>query len=760
MNICFITPEFVTEPYYAGGISQLFYRIARWLAAQGHCVHVIVCAKANEDFQYQGIHMHRLAIKHVGLVKALNYFSFGRLRGALYWLVYSFDVYRYLRKLNFLEHFDIIESVNYHIPGLFALIFLKVPHISFAGSYQAVWTSVMRAKLTMDLKMQNLLEALYLRLSKHLYISSECAKNMIVKDLKINNIKVIRPVFYQEVTSLDDSIYKERLEGKPYLLFVGQMRLHKGVHILAQSLPQVFEKFPEAHAVFVGSDTKTPLGPSIREYIRSQNSAYRDRLVFIDACPKEKLYPLYQHARLVVLPSLVDDLPITLIEVMGFARPIIGTIDASFDEVLEEGKDGFLVPLGNPKALAEKICEVWPRQDLEKIGEAAKHKSEEFAPEKTVQTLLDYYEEVIKGMNRKNEAPRAKARGFSQTLRTEQLVPTISSGKSLPRPNVGADHASIHPDVTSGLVLSRRDKRILFLPISSIQTAGTRFKVYFIVSKPWGSASMSGDQISDQLSKYNIQSTVVNIQEGYERIKGIRESIIIFIKFIDNIALDIFRRNNNVIIWHIVDELCFNANMENANIVDGVIVPNKHTELEYKEKFKTTQFVAIYEHRDPRWQFNNADRYSLVYIGSDYSENIAREYLSIRELKIKFIDAKTDGAKYDLFKIPLKYSCHFSVRKENSVVFKYKPCTKIAAAAATNSNIVLSKDYSNIELLDSSYPYYTASDLKSVKEIVNYSKETYASTVWNKGLAMMAEVREKTSVETTTKSYIEFFKRF
>ncbi|MDP2922961.1 MAG: D-alanine--D-alanine ligase [Candidatus Omnitrophota bacterium] len=42
-----------------------------------------------------------------------------------------------------------------------------------------------------------------------------------------------------------------------------------------------------------------------------------------------------------------------------------------------------------------------------------------------------------------NEAPRVKARSFSQTLHVER----------------NPDHASIQPDVTSGLVLSRRDKK-------------------------------------------------------------------------------------------------------------------------------------------------------------------------------------------------------------------------------------------------------------------------------------------------------------
>jgi len=286
-------------------------------------------------------------------------------------------------------------------------------------------------------------------------------------------------------------------------------------------------------------------------------------------------------------------------------------------------------------------------------------------------------------------------------------------------------------------------------------------RVYFIVSTTWGSTSMSGHQISQQLVKNNIQASVVNIKEyGYERLKEIKESIVIFIKFIDSTALGIFREKNNIIIWHVVDEMCFNADMRMSKIVDGVIVPNKHTEMEYKEKFKNTQFRAIYEHGDPRWQFNDAKEYKLVYLGSKFSKNITNAYLSIKDLNLEFINAKIDGEQYDLFKIALNYNCHFSVRKEDSITFKYKPCTKIASAAATNSNIILSKDYSNIELLDASYPYYTTSNLRSVKETVAYSKETYGTSVWNKGLGMMAEVREKTSVEVAAKNYIEFFKRF
>ncbi|MDP2922902.1 MAG: UDP-3-O-(3-hydroxymyristoyl)glucosamine N-acyltransferase [Candidatus Omnitrophota bacterium] len=78
-----------------------------------------------------------------------------------------------------------------------------------------------------------------------------------------------------------------------------------------------------------------------------------------------------------------------------------------------------------------------------------------------VQNLPKIYERIkeledkIKKLE--NEAPRAKARGLSQTLRAELLVPTTSSGKSLPAGRQ-ADHASGPSDKNIGVVLSRRDK--------------------------------------------------------------------------------------------------------------------------------------------------------------------------------------------------------------------------------------------------------------------------------------------------------------
>jgi len=113
---------------------------------------------------------------------------------------------------------------------------------------------------------------------------------------------------------------------------------------------------------------------------------------------------------------------------------------------------------------------------------------------------------------------------------------------------------------------------------------------------------------------------------------------------------------------------------------------------------------------------NRAKNFNLVYVGD--LENIDEMYIkNIKELTHLPWMSKQKIS----FKKILNYNCHFSVREENTNEFKYKPNTKLSCASATDSNIILSRDSSFIELLDEAYPYYAKSDLKSVEDMVKYT---------------------------------------
>ena len=115
----------------------------------------------------------------------------------------------------------------------------------------------------------------------------------------------------------------------------------------------------------------------------------------LENLPHSQLYPVIAGAHFVVLPSLIDNSPNACLEAMGLGKVVIGTIGTSFDELIIDGVNGFLVPPADPESLAAKMISAWTDPGLARMAEAAKQRMQEFAPEKTVTSLLSYYSEVL-----------------------------------------------------------------------------------------------------------------------------------------------------------------------------------------------------------------------------------------------------------------------------------------------------------------------------------------------------------------------------
>jgi glycosyltransferase involved in cell wall biosynthesis len=215
--------------------------------------------------------------------------------------------------------------------------------------------------------------------------------DLLGKILKIKSIEVIRSPYFQETLATDDSLYKKYLKNKVYLLFFGRLSPLKGAQVLADALPKVWEIHPDLFAVFIGEDRRLDKKTTVKAYIQEKCVNNLDKTLFLPLTPHEKLYPIIEHARLVVLPSFFDNSPNTLLEAMGFGKPVVGTYGSSMDEFIEDGVSGFLVQPGDPDALAEKICQAWSRPDLEKIGQKAKEALNSHSVEKVLPELLHFY---------------------------------------------------------------------------------------------------------------------------------------------------------------------------------------------------------------------------------------------------------------------------------------------------------------------------------------------------------------------------------
>lgn len=386
MRIAFATPEFVTEDHCDGGLAHYLNRVSKALVQLGHDVHVVTLStKNNETFDHEGVMVHRVTLDPAwhGINRLTRY----SLSTTLHWLNFSTQTYRKLRQLHRREPFDLIQYPNYSSCGLFSIPLLRTTHVIRASS-QPGWNTFVNRNL--DSTLTERLEALQYKLGRHVYAPSRALQ----KTLRARAARLIRTPFYFETQAWDTTVYDQFLRDKQYVLYFGRFQLHKGFHTLAHALPRFLNQYPEAHVVLVGKDMETSLAPSMAAFARAQCNGFGERLMIIDSLPHGRLYPVIAGARLVVLPSVIDNLPNACLEAMGLGKVVIGTDGASFEELITDGVNGFLVPPGNPHALAGKMIAAWTDERLAAMSAAAKARVLEFAPEKTIPALLSYYAEL------------------------------------------------------------------------------------------------------------------------------------------------------------------------------------------------------------------------------------------------------------------------------------------------------------------------------------------------------------------------------
>ncbi len=142
-----------------------------------------------------------------------------------------------------------------------------------------------------------------------------------------------------------------------YFIHFGLLCPLKGTAWLSRALKHVFEADPSFKMVWIGRGKMNDLKSFLAELGR-----YRANVTFLYPMPKPLLHGWLRGADAAVLPSLVDNLPNTVIESLTLGVPVIGSAGASIDELVEPGVTGELVPIGDDRALADAILKVWTGQ--------------------------------------------------------------------------------------------------------------------------------------------------------------------------------------------------------------------------------------------------------------------------------------------------------------------------------------------------------------------------------------------------------------
>jgi len=98
-----------------------------------------------------------------------------------------------------------------------------------------------------------------------------------------------------------------------------------------------------------------------------------DRVTFLPKMPNREVMRKLAATDLFLLPSLSEGIANVVLEAMAAGRPVVSTDCGGMPELIDDGRNGFLVPVRNARALADRIEQVaaLPQAQLERIARAA-----------------------------------------------------------------------------------------------------------------------------------------------------------------------------------------------------------------------------------------------------------------------------------------------------------------------------------------------------------------------------------------------------
>jgi glycosyltransferase involved in cell wall biosynthesis len=105
----------------------------------------------------------------------------------------------------------------------------------------------------------------------------------------------------------------------------------------------------------------------------------------------------YNSAVVTVLPSIIEIFPLVVLESMACGTPVICTDAGGMPEIVEDGENGFIVPLNDPKRLEEKIRYFLENPDESKrMGENARKRIlEDFTWDAVARRCIEGYSELL-----------------------------------------------------------------------------------------------------------------------------------------------------------------------------------------------------------------------------------------------------------------------------------------------------------------------------------------------------------------------------
>jgi glycosyltransferase involved in cell wall biosynthesis len=136
----------------------------------------------------------------------------------------------------------------------------------------------------------------------------------------------------------------------PLIGIVGRVVIVKNHALFVEAAARLRQQVPNAHFVVVGDG-------DLRAEVEAQVQALGLRSAFTFTGWQRDLAPIYADLDALVISSLNEGTPVSIIEALATGCPVVGTAVGGLPDLLDGGRLGRLVPSGDAEALAQAIAE-------------------------------------------------------------------------------------------------------------------------------------------------------------------------------------------------------------------------------------------------------------------------------------------------------------------------------------------------------------------------------------------------------------------
>ena len=192
---------------------------------------------------------------------------------------------------------------------------------------------------------------------------------------------------FDDEVVVDKTLKKLKEDGFYLVGNVGRFAEQKGMEYFIKSYPLIKKKTDRIKYILIGDGVD-------REKLESlvNQLGIQEEVIFLGF--RRDVQNVLSQVDLLVLSSLWEGLPLTPIEGFSVGKTVVATAVDGTVEVVDDSKNGYLIPAKNSEKIAEKVLYLFENPETQKQLEREAYRTfqNEFSFEKFSEKVLNYYE--------------------------------------------------------------------------------------------------------------------------------------------------------------------------------------------------------------------------------------------------------------------------------------------------------------------------------------------------------------------------------